>query len=114
MLVMERGDQLWLAPFVTNHWMKDGMVVAVRGAPSKFGKVSYKITSAVSKGKISAVIEPPTRSVPKTLVLRLRHPDERQMMAVTVNGKPHKEFDPQRQYIQLRPTTGSIVVRAQY
>ena len=114
MLVMERGDQLWLAPFVTNHWMKDGMVVAVRGAPSKFGKVSYKITSAVSKGYIEAVIEPPTRSVPKTLVLRLRHPDERQMMAVTVNGKPHKEFDPQRQYIQLRPTTGSIVVRAQY
>jgi len=114
MLVMERGDQLWLAPFVTNHWMKDGMVVAVRDAPTKFGKVSYKITSAVSKGYIEAVIEPPTRSVPKTLVLRLRHPDEKQMKAVTVNGKPHKEFDPQRQCIQLRPTTGSIVVRAQY
>jgi hypothetical protein len=114
MLVMERSDQLWLAPFVTNHWMKDGMVVAVRGAPSKFGKVSYKITSAVSKGYIEAVIEPPTRSVPKTLVLRLRHPDERQMKAVTVNGKPHKDFDPQKQYIQLKPTTGSIVVRAQY
>jgi hypothetical protein len=122
MLVMERGDQLWLAPFVTNHWMKDCMVVAVRGAPSKFGKVSYKITSAVSKGYIEAVIEPPTRSarpeagrrMPKTLVIRLRHPDEKQMKAVTVNGKPHKEFDPQRQYIQLQPTTGSIVVRAQY
>jgi hypothetical protein len=114
MLVMERGDQLWLAPFVTNHWMKDGMVVAVRDAPTKFGKVSYKITAAVSKGYIEAVIEPPTRSVPKTLVLCLRHPDDRQMKAVTVNGNPHKDFDPQRQCIQLRPTTGSIVVRAQY
>jgi hypothetical protein len=135
-LVMEHGDdELWLAPFVTNHWMKDGMVVGVRNAPTKFGKVSYKITSAVSKGYIEAVIEPPmvrqahdstelvevhpersrgTRSAPKALVLRLRHPDEKHIKSVTVNGKPHKDFDPQREYIRLKPNTGKIIVRAQY
>ena len=114
MLVMERGDQLWLAPFVTNHWIKDDMVVAIRNAPTKFGKVSYKITSAVSKGYIEAVIEPPTRSVPETLVIRLRHPDGKQMKAVTVNDKPHKDFNPEKEYIQLKPTTGKITVRARY
>jgi hypothetical protein len=114
MLVMERGDQLWLAPFVTNHWMKDDMVVAIRNAPTKFGKVSYKITSAVSKGYIEAVLEPPTRSVPETLVIRLRHPDGKQMKAVTVNDKPHKDFNPEKEYIQLKPTTGKITVRARY
>jgi hypothetical protein len=114
MLVMERGDQLWLAPFVTNHWMKDGMVVAVQNAPTRFGKVSYRITSSVSKGYIEAVIEPPIRSMPKTLVLRLRHPDEKPMQDVTVNGKPHNDFNPRREYIQLRPTTENIIVRAKY
>ncbi len=128
MLVMERGDdELWLAPFVTNHWMKNGMVVGVRNAPTKFGKVSYKITSAVSKGYIEAVVEPlvvrqahhpersrGTRSVPETLVLRLRHPDEKPIKSVTVNGKPHKDFNPQREYIRLKPDTGKIIVRAQY
>jgi hypothetical protein len=114
MLVMERGDQLWLAPFVTNHWMRDGMAVAVRNAPTKFGKVSYRITSAISKGYIEAVIEPPTRSFPETLVLRLRHPEGKQIKAVMVNGKPHKDFNPLEEYIQLKPTTGKIIVRAQY
>jgi hypothetical protein len=115
MLVMERGDdELWLAPFVTNHWMNDGMVVGVRNAPTKFGKVSYKITSAVSKGYIEAVIEPPARSAPRTLMLRLRHPDEKPIKSVTVNGKPHKDFDPQREYIRLKPDTGKIIVQAQY
>jgi hypothetical protein len=114
MLLTERGEQLWLAPFVTNHWMKDGMVVAIRNAPTKFGKVGYKITSAVSKGFIEAVIQPPTRSSPETLLLRLRHPDGKQIKAVMVNGKPHKDFDPQNEYIKLKPTTGKIIVRAQY
>lgn len=114
MLVTERGEQLWLAPFVTNHWMKDGMVVGVRNAPTKFGKVSYKITSAVSKGFIEAVIEPPTRSSPEALVLRLRHPDGKQIKAVMVNDKPYKDFNPQKEYIRLKPTTGKIIVRALY
>ena len=28
MLLTERGNELWLAPFVTNNWLKDGMTVA--------------------------------------------------------------------------------------
>ena len=30
MFIGERDDELWLAPFVTNHWMKDGMKVSVQ------------------------------------------------------------------------------------
>ena len=40
---MERGDELWLAPFVTNNWLKDGMTIAVRNAPTKFGKINYTL-----------------------------------------------------------------------
>ena len=50
MFVMERGDELWLAPFVTNNWLKDGMKVSVRNAPTRFGKVSYTIASNVAAG----------------------------------------------------------------
>jgi len=114
MLVFERGDQLWLGPFVTNHWMKAGMVVAVHNAPTKFGKVSYKITSAIDKGYIEAVIEPPSREMPKWLVIRLRHPEQRQMKSVTINGKNYYDFNPEREYIRLKPTAGEIVLRAEY
>jgi len=75
MLVMERGDQLWLAPFVTGNWLKDGMVVAVGNAPTTFGKVSYRIESHVAKGSIDVTIEPPRRNPPKEIIIRLRHPE---------------------------------------
>jgi len=115
MLVMERGDdELWLAPFVTNHWMEDGMVVGVRNAPTKFGTVSYRISSAVDKGYIEAQIEPPKRSVPETLVLRLRHPEEKLMSSVKLNGKPHKDFDAKKEYIRIKPCNDKITVRAEY
>jgi hypothetical protein len=82
MLVMERDDQLWLAPLVTNNWLKDGMVISVGNAPTTFGKVSYRITSHVDKGSIEVVIEPPKRNPPKEIVIRLRHPEGKPIRSV--------------------------------
>jgi len=131
MLVTERGDELWLAPMVTNHWMKDGMKVAVQNAPTRFGKVSYTITSAAVKGQIEAVIRletdrsgesagsgDPRRTSPretlKRIVIRLRHPEGKPIRSVTVQGKPHKDFDPQKETVTIAPSAGPIIVQAQY
>jgi hypothetical protein len=114
MLVTERGDQLWLAPFVTRNWLKDGMAVAVANAPTRFGAVGYRITSHASDGYIMATIQPPTRTPPAELVLRLRHPDGKRIRAVIVNGKRHSRFDPVGECITIRPSPGVIVVRAEY
>ena len=114
MLVTERGDQLWLAPFVTNNWMRDGMVVGVKNAPTRFGDVSYRITSHANSGYIDCIIEPPTRQSPRQIVLRLRHPDGKQMKSVTVNGIPHSDFDPARECIVLDTATKELRVRAEY
>lgn len=114
MLLTERGDQLWLAPFVTGNWLRDGMTVGVGNAPSRFGMVSYKITSHVNEGYIEATIDPPTRQSPRQIVLRLRHPDGKRIKSVTVNGVAHADFDPARECITLDPGTKEIVVRAEY
>jgi hypothetical protein len=114
MLVSERGDELWLAPFVTDNWFKDGLSVGVKSAPTFFGVVSYRINSAVSRGRIVATIEPPTRSTPKAIVLRLRHPEGKPIRSVTVDGRPHAEFDPKQETIRLTPTGKMIRVEALY
>ncbi len=114
MLVMERGDDLWLAPLVTNNWLKDGMQIVVRNAPTRFGKVSYTITSSVDRGFVEAVIHPPTRSLPKQLVIRLRHPQGKPIQAVTVNGQPYESFDSARDCIRIEPIRGPITIRAEY
>jgi hypothetical protein len=114
MMLTERGNELWLAPFVTNNWMKDGMVVAVRNAPTRFGEAGYRIVSSTSQGFIEARIDSPKRNPPEMLVIRLRHPEGKRMKSVTVNGKPHKDFEPDRECIRIRPTDGPITVRATY
>ena len=114
MLVTERGDDLWLAPFVTSNWFKDGMAISVKNAPTFFGPVGYRIVSSVTSGTIEAVIHPPTRSKPGAIVLRLRHPEGKRIRAVTVNGAAHTGFDAERDTITLQPVEGAITVRAAF
>ncbi len=114
MFVMERGDELWLAPFVTNRWLQDGMKVSIRNAPTRFGKVSYSIVSKVAKGEIEAVVQLPEKCTAKKVVLRLRHPDGKPMRSVTVQGKLYQDFDPQTETIALEPSDPTITIRAEY
>ncbi len=114
MLVMERDEDLWLAPFITTHWLADGMRVSVRNAPTRFGPVSYTLTSAVKRGVVEAVIEPPTRSRPKAVVLRIRHPEGKPLRAVLVNGREHRDLDRAAETIRLSPPAETITVKAQY
>lgn len=115
MFVQERAGELWIAPLLTSNWMAEGMSVRVANAPSRFGTVSYRVSSHLAQSRIEAVIEPPSRSRPEAIVLRLRHPDGRKWRAVTVNGRAHKDFDMSAQTIRI-PTTmaGSITVNAIY
>lgn len=114
MLVDERGSELWLAPFVTREWLKDGLEVSLQRAPTRFGPVSYRIHSSVAQGAIEAEIDPPTRTAPAAIVLRLRHPQARPMRRVTVNGAPWDQFDPQSETIRLQAGAEPLRVKAEF
>jgi hypothetical protein len=102
MLVTERGDQLWLAPFVTCNWLKEGQALSVSNAPTRFGPVSYRIESHLADGFIRATINPPTRQPPARIVLRLRNPDDSPIRSVRLNGKPHRDFDKASGLVRLK------------
>ena len=108
MLVTERGDQLWLAPFITSNWLKDGQRLTVSNAPTRFGPVSYQIESHLAEGYIRATIQPPVRQAPSRIVLRLRTPDGSQIRSVRVNGKRHSDFDKARDVLRLRPSRQTL------
>lgn len=114
MLVQERGRELWLAPFVTSNWLRDGQQVRVRNAPTTFGFVSYEINSSLAQGFIEARIEPPTRETPKQIVLRLRHPEGNPIRSVSINGKRQKLADPATETIVLKPGASVINIRAEF
>ncbi|MHB1457064.1 MAG: NPCBM/NEW2 domain-containing protein [Armatimonadota bacterium] len=114
MFLMERGEELWLAPFVTNNWLKDGMAVSIKDAPSFFGIVSYTITSHVKQGYIEAAVDAPKRTSPDKLVIRLRHPDGKKIKRVFVNGKEFDDFDSIREIVTIRRPKERISIRAEY
>jgi hypothetical protein len=115
MLIQERESDLWLAPMVTDRWLRDGQCISVRNAPTRFGKVSYAIRSASARGRIDAEIQPPpTLTGLHKIVLRIRHPEGKPIRAVSVQGQPHHEFDAEAQTITLKPGSMSISVRVDF
>ncbi len=114
MLVQERGAELWLAPLVTDQWLKDGHRISVEAAPTSFGKVGYEITSHLAQGFIEARIEPPMGEGLRQVVLRLRHPEGKPIRSVTADGKRHSAFDREKGLVVIRPRGKPVALRVQY
>ncbi len=79
-----------------------------------FGTIGYQIVSDADHGKITATVEMPARRAPKSVLLRLRHPQALRMKSVTVNGNAWKEFDPAREVISLHDIQGIVTVESNY
>ena len=114
MMVMEDEDTLWPARATPRAWLDQGQRIVVRRAPSHFGMVSYEILSDVDAGKITAIVDLPSRRPPRTVRLRLRHPRAARIRVVEVNGAPWKDVDRERELIQLQGQSGRLVVIALY
>lgn len=113
MLVDERpGNALWLAPMVTNQWLKDGMKIRVGNAPTRFGPVSFQIVSAANAGRIEATIDTPTRTPPGEIVIRLRDPQGRRITRVEVEGRPDATFNADDDTVHVRQPQGQLKVAA--
>jgi hypothetical protein len=114
LLVMEQDDVLWLARATPRAWLEQGKKIAVTNAPTYFGTVAYEIVSDVDNGKIAATTELPSRKPPKTVLLRLRHPKAVPIKGVTVNGKEWKDFNKEKETINLTGLSGTVSVTVQY
>jgi hypothetical protein len=112
LLVMEDGQNLWLARATPRVWTEQGKRISVKNAPTHFGPVDYEIVSDVDHGKINATIKMPNRNAPKEVRLRLRHPQSASLKSVTVNGKEWRDFDPLKEVVKLCELTGTVNVEA--
>jgi NPCBM/NEW2 domain-containing protein len=118
LLLTEREEELWLAPFAPRAWFADGKHISISNAPTRFGPAGYSITSFVGAKKgghrIEATIDPPTRHPPAAIVLRLRHPDRAPIQSVTVDGQECLTFDAKDGTIWIETKPSRIAVRADY
>ena len=82
LLLREEAETLWLAQGLPRAWLEPGRHVAVRDAPTEFGKMSYRI-DAEADGTIRIHIDPPSRRMPEEIRVRLRHPERRTIVSVS-------------------------------
>lgn len=111
MFVEERGDALWLAPFLPSAWLEDGKRVAVDRAPTAFGAARYEIVSHTAEGFVEARITAPERA--ETVVIRLRHPEGKTLVRAEATGARARASS-EGSSVHLRPEAREITVRAYY
>jgi hypothetical protein len=114
MLVMEMGDELFLARGTPREWLGDGKTIAVNHAPTYFGELGYQIKSFANQGRVEATVRPPSRERPASSYLRLRHPRQDSLKRVVIDGRPWKEFDASKEWIKLPVGTSDLKIVAYY
>ena len=101
MFINERGNDLYLGQAIPRYWLTDKKTVSIKHAPSLFGPLSLTIESHAAAGNIKAIIDPPQRNQPKTIYLRIRHPQARPIRSITVNDQPYSLFDVEKEWVIL-------------
>ena len=103
-----QSETLWLAKGTPRTWMEDNKKISVRNAPTRWGHVSFSVTSKVNQGKVEGQVVLPA-SFGATVKVRMRLPEGHRIQSATVNGKPWTKFDPQEETVTLPPgLTGTI------
>ena len=106
MLVREEDEHtLILAQATPRAWLDDGNEISVKNAPTGFGKLSYKIQSRSNSGSIEATVQLESERSGTTVLLRLRHPEEKPLRSVTINGKVWHDFDAHEEWVKI-PNVG--------
>ena len=108
MFVNDRGPDLLLGQALPRPWLADGRSVHIDRAATHYGPVSLRITSAAASGTIRAEVGLPQRNPPRRICLRLRHPEAKPLQAVSINGRPHTNFDTAKEWIVLPADAAGI------
>ena len=113
-LIYECGNELNLGTAIPREWLEDGKTVKIERAATYFGEMGYEIHSEIEKGKISMTLNPPTRNAPETINIRFRHPQQKPIKKVTVNGKEWQDFDVEKEIVRFGKTTARTRIVALY
>jgi len=116
MLVREVDDStLLLGQAAPRKWLEDGKRIDVQYAPTYFGPVSFRTDSQARSGKITATVSFEGPSRPRTLLVRLRHPNGTAIRAASVNGQNWTDIDRDKEWVKiLHPQARVYTISASY
>jgi hypothetical protein len=95
-------------------WFATGKRIRVDRAPTFFGEMSFVVESQADKGKITAVINPPTRDRYANLLVYFRPPQKAPIRSVRVNDSPHRNFEAASGIVRLPYRSSQMRVEVLY
>ncbi len=107
MLYMEEGDTLHVLRGVPRAWLQSGKRIELNDVGSYFGKLSISVVSKLDQGMIEAEVNSDSERKPRSLMVRLPHPDGKKAISV-VGG----EYIPEREVVCISDFTGYARVQA--
>jgi hypothetical protein len=99
LLVLEKGDALWLLEGIPRRWLAPGKQIELTEAPTYFGPVSCRVRSGDSS--VTAEVKLPSRNPYRAAYLVLRFPGNKRIQSVQVDGQPWHDFEAASQQILL-------------
>ncbi|MHC1762822.1 MAG: hypothetical protein AB9869_00740 [Verrucomicrobiia bacterium] len=114
MLVREvDDDSLLLCQAAPRPWLEEGKRIEVRQAPTYFGPVNFTITGG--RDSITAKVDLGARRRPGSLLVRFRHPENRPIRSVQVNGENWTDFDRAEEWVRIaNPTQASYTITTRH
>jgi hypothetical protein len=90
MLVLEDSDaeRLYLAKGVPREWVVSGKEIRIDRAPTRWGRVDFRMSAEPAGKRISATIALARVGAPEEVYVKLRVPTRTTVTNVTVNGRP--------------------------
>lgn len=114
MLVVEAGNELWLAPGTPRYWLEPGKIINLFKAATIFGYLSFEIKSGAKNNTIEASINLPENIPAGKVKLFVRSPFEKPIKSVSINGKEWDNWDPNKEAIVLPTQSKTIDVLVSY
>jgi hypothetical protein len=102
MFLNEQGKNLYLGQAVPRYWLADGNHIGITRAASFFGQLSLRYESNAGRGKIRVILDPPQRNKPRTIFVRIRHPQSKPIKNVFLNDRQYENFDSSKEWIILK------------
>ena len=99
-LVLEAGEDLWLACGVPRRWLADRDGIRVQRINSCYGPVAMRLAAGDQPRTITGKVVLPPRKVPGRVWLYVRVPQGR-IRSVQINGQPWSRLETDRERIEL-------------
>jgi hypothetical protein len=110
MFVREEGNDLFLGKAIPRDWLGAGKTCGMQRAATYFGPMT--VMYAAKGNTITANVSPPRRNVANIIHVRFRHPSEKPIKLVTVNGQAWQKFSDE--WVDLPGNIGDVRIDAQW